>query len=252
MALGLVEQVAHAAGAHADEHLDELRAGDGEERHAGLARNGLGHQRLARARGADQQHALGDASPQRDELLRFLEELDDLLQLFLRFLDARHVREGDRGLVAGEHAGARLAEGDGLVVGALRLAQHEEDQADHQQAGQQVGDDADDRVPVARLLDLDLQLLRGKGISRQPEVDQLFDGGLGGFLAREGARAVAEDDFQVVLVDDDARDAAGGDLRSHLVQVQALGLGGAGAELNHQDGDNRQQDDEDQGIATPR
>ena len=32
VALGLVEQVAHAAGADADEHLDELGAGDAEER----------------------------------------------------------------------------------------------------------------------------------------------------------------------------------------------------------------------------
>ena len=30
--LGLLEEVAHAGGAHADEHLDEVRAGDAEER----------------------------------------------------------------------------------------------------------------------------------------------------------------------------------------------------------------------------
>src|SRR6478735_85176 len=39
VALGLVEQVADAAGADADEHLDELRAGDAEERHAGFTRD---------------------------------------------------------------------------------------------------------------------------------------------------------------------------------------------------------------------
>ena len=33
----LIEQVAHARGADADEHFDEFRAGDREERHAGLA-----------------------------------------------------------------------------------------------------------------------------------------------------------------------------------------------------------------------
>ncbi len=41
VALGLVEQVADAAGADAHEHLDELRAGDAEERHARLAGDGL-------------------------------------------------------------------------------------------------------------------------------------------------------------------------------------------------------------------
>src|SRR3954466_11233186 len=34
---GLLEQVAHAAGAHADEHLDEVGTGDRVERHARLA-----------------------------------------------------------------------------------------------------------------------------------------------------------------------------------------------------------------------
>jgi len=38
--LALLEHVAHAAGADADEHLDEVRAGDGEERHVGLAGDG--------------------------------------------------------------------------------------------------------------------------------------------------------------------------------------------------------------------
>jgi hypothetical protein len=53
--LGLVEHVAHPACADADEHLDEVRAGDGEERHAGLAGDRAGEQGLAGARRADQQ-----------------------------------------------------------------------------------------------------------------------------------------------------------------------------------------------------
>jgi hypothetical protein len=47
--LGLLEQVAHARGADADEHLDEIRAGDREERDAGLARDRAREQRLAGA-----------------------------------------------------------------------------------------------------------------------------------------------------------------------------------------------------------
>ena len=61
VALGLVEEVADAAGADADEHLDELGAGDREEGHAGLAGHGSGEQRLAGARRADEQHAARDA-----------------------------------------------------------------------------------------------------------------------------------------------------------------------------------------------
>src|SRR3954464_15469776 len=82
--LGLLEEVAHAAGADADEHLDEVRAGDREERHAGLAGDGAGEQRLAGAGRPEEQHALRDARAERLEFLRVLEELLDLVQLLDR------------------------------------------------------------------------------------------------------------------------------------------------------------------------
>jgi len=77
--LGPVKQVAHTAGAHANEHLHELRAGDAEEGHASLPGDGAGHERLAGAGRADHQHALGNARAKLDELVRLPEELDDLL-----------------------------------------------------------------------------------------------------------------------------------------------------------------------------
>ncbi len=48
--LALLEEVADAARADADEHLDEVRAGDAEERHARFARDGAREERLAGAR----------------------------------------------------------------------------------------------------------------------------------------------------------------------------------------------------------
>ena len=50
--LALLEEVAHAAGAHADEHLDEVRARHREERPPGFTGHRLGEQRLAGARRA--------------------------------------------------------------------------------------------------------------------------------------------------------------------------------------------------------
>src|SRR2546421_702477 len=58
--LPLLEQVPHPRGADADEHLDEVGARDGEERHVRLAGDRLGQQRLARAGRPDQQDALRD------------------------------------------------------------------------------------------------------------------------------------------------------------------------------------------------
>ena len=91
----LLEQVAHARGADADEHLDEFRAGDREERHAGFARDRLGQQRLAGAGRADQQHAFRHASAEPTVAGGVLEEVDDLLQLVLRLVHAGNVGEGD-------------------------------------------------------------------------------------------------------------------------------------------------------------
>ena len=89
--LGLLEEVAHAAGADADEHLDEVRARDREERHAGLAGDRARQQRLAGAGGAEEQDALRDPRAERLELLRVLEELLDLVQLLDRLVDAGDV-----------------------------------------------------------------------------------------------------------------------------------------------------------------
>ena len=68
--LALLEEVADAARADADEHLDEVRARDAEERHARLAGDGAREQRLAGARRADEEHALGNAPAEALELLR--------------------------------------------------------------------------------------------------------------------------------------------------------------------------------------
>src|SRR5204862_6246155 len=75
--LALLEQIADAARADADEHLDEVRARDGEEGNARLAGDRPREQGLARARRAHEQHALRDAAAEALELLRILEEGDD-------------------------------------------------------------------------------------------------------------------------------------------------------------------------------
>ena len=58
--LRLLEQVAHAGGTHADEHLHKVRTGDGIERHAGLAGHGAGKQSLTGTRRAVEQHTARD------------------------------------------------------------------------------------------------------------------------------------------------------------------------------------------------
>ena len=124
--LGLLEEVADAAGADADEHLDEVRAGDREERDARLAGDGAGEQGLAGAGRPVEQHALGNPRAERLELLRVLEELLDLVQLLDGLVGAGDVAEGDLGRVDRHPLGPGLAEVHDPRAAALHLV-HQED-----------------------------------------------------------------------------------------------------------------------------
>ena len=115
--LRLIEEVAHAACAYADIQLHKIRAGDRQKRHARLARDGAGQQRLARARGADQQHALGNARAQLLKAARLTQKVDDLGQLGLFLVRARHVGKGDGFLVGASEAGVGPGEfGHGVAA----------------------------------------------------------------------------------------------------------------------------------------
>ena len=136
--LALLEQVADAACAHADEHLDKVGTRDAEERHVGFAGHRARQQGLAGSRRPNQQHALGNASAELLELLRLAQELDDLLQLFLGFIHAGDVFERHLLLLHGEQARPALAERQRLVAAGLHLADHDEPQRAQQDERRQV------------------------------------------------------------------------------------------------------------------
>ena len=131
--LALLEEVAHAGGADADEHLDEVRAADREERNVGFASDGARQERFAGSRRAHQQDALGDPAAELLKLLRLLQEVDDLLELFLRFIDAGHVTERDFLLCRRGELGLALSKRQRLVAAALNLAHEEDPEPNHQE-----------------------------------------------------------------------------------------------------------------------
>ena len=91
----LRKELADAAGADADDHLDELRRAGAEEGHLRLARGGAREQGLASPRRAGQQHALRRAGAETAILPRVFQEVDDLVDLRLHFVDARDIVERD-------------------------------------------------------------------------------------------------------------------------------------------------------------
>ena len=87
----LFEELADPGGAEAGEHLDEGGGALRVELGAGLLRDRLGQQRLAGTGRAVEQDPLRHAGAQTLEALGMAEEVDDLLELGLRLLDAGDV-----------------------------------------------------------------------------------------------------------------------------------------------------------------
>ena len=110
MLASLLEQVAHPCRADPDEHLDEFRTGDREERHPGLAGHRAGEQGLAGPRWADQQHALGRPAAEPPVFDRVLQKVDDLDQFLLGLVDPGDIGEGDPGFLFDIDLGAALAD----------------------------------------------------------------------------------------------------------------------------------------------
>ena len=138
---GLLEQVTDPGRAHAHEHLHKVRAGDGEERHVGLAGHGLGQQRFAGAGGAYQQRALGELGADGGVFAGVVEEVDDLLQGLLGLILTGHVLEGDAGLLFHIHLGVGLAHvADAADAPAVFGCDphHQQEQSDHQHHRQDI------------------------------------------------------------------------------------------------------------------
>ena len=134
--LGLFEHVADAAGADADEHLDEVRTRDGEEGNIGFAGHRARDQRLAGAGRTDQQHAARNPSAEPLIFSGVAQEFDDLLQVLLGLIDAGDVLERHAAMGLGQHLGARLAKAHRLAGAALHLPRQENphpDQRDERQ-----------------------------------------------------------------------------------------------------------------------
>ena len=92
-----LEQVAHAACAHAHEHFHEVRTRHAEERHSRFASDCACEESLAGTRRPDEKCPLRDSSTERIVFFWVLQELHEFLQVLLGLVATRHVVE--RGLL---------------------------------------------------------------------------------------------------------------------------------------------------------
>ena len=200
--LRLLEEVADTRSADTDEHLDEVRARNREERYTRLACDSACEQRLTGARRAEEQDALRDAGAELVELLRVLEELDDFLELLLRLIRTGDIAERDLDLVGAAHARAALAERHDASAAALRLLHDEEPDADEQQDGDDRREHLRPPGRLRRILRRDVDSLRRELLV---EVRVIIRG-----IRRDGRelRAICERAVDRVLDDHDFRHIA--------------------------------------------
>ena len=135
--LGLLKHVAHPGSADAHKHFHKIGTGNGEERHLGLPRYGLGQQGLAGAGRTHHQHAAGDLAAQFLELAGVAEKLHQLADFLFRLLHARDIVEGDLDLVLAQQTGPALAKGQRAAAASpLHLPHEVNPHAQQQQDGE--------------------------------------------------------------------------------------------------------------------
>jgi hypothetical protein len=166
--LGLLEEVAHARRAHADDRLDELGCRKREERRVRLPRDRSRQQRLAGPGRPVEEHSARNPRSELAVALGALEEVDDLDQLVLGLVDSGDVLERDPvALTELEPARGRTPEAAEHAAGATaKLAPGEPDEEADQQQGRQEAEQerCPQRPSLVRRLGVDHHLLLGQEI----------------------------------------------------------------------------------------
>ena len=77
--LACFKQVTYAGCTHANEHFHKVRTGHAKERHTSFASDSAGEERLTRARRANKERTLWNATAQSIVFLRVLQKFDEFL-----------------------------------------------------------------------------------------------------------------------------------------------------------------------------
>mmetsp|Transcript_51386 Transcript_51386/g.111849 ORF Transcript_51386/g.111849 Transcript_51386/m.111849 type:complete len:219 (-) Transcript_51386:585-1241(-) len=120
--LGLFEEITNTGCADPREDLHELRRGDAEEGHTGLAGHSLGQQGLSGSWWAHKQRSFGDLSAKLRIPRGVLQEIDHLHQFRLCSVAACHVGKFHLGVSVLDDARLGFAQLERISAGATRAA----------------------------------------------------------------------------------------------------------------------------------
>ena len=169
--------------ADADEHLDEVRTRNGEERNLGFARDGAREEGLAGAGRPHHEHPARDLASELLKLGGIAKKVDELGNFLLGFVDTGNVRERHLDLVLSEQARTALAERERSPAAcpSLHLAHEENPYADQQQHREP----GDENLHQQRLL------FGRTSIDHDPVLEQIADQRPVVGLGRIGAEPIA-------------------------------------------------------------
>ena len=173
--LRLLEEVPHTGGADAHEHLHKIRAGNGKEGNSRFPRYRPRQKRLAGSGRAHQNNAFRYAGAHFQELFRLGQELDNLRQLFLFLIKARHVVKCDLPCVRRKHPGAALSEihHHGTASAALLpVEKHDQEQEHDRHQNHRQNGSKEDSAP-GYILHIDRYVISAQQLLRRIDVGDI-------------------------------------------------------------------------------
>ena len=132
-----------------DEHLDELRSRQSEERDIGLVSYGPGEQRFASARRANVQDAPVDLATKLLESHRIFQEPHDLNEFCYCLINTRHIGKGRLGFAVHVEPRPTLAKGEEAALGSRHPPTYSPEEQDHHDNGSEEKQDIQPEITTS-------------------------------------------------------------------------------------------------------
>jgi len=151
---GLIEQVTHTTSSNADEHLHKLGTAHGEKGNTCLSCHSSCQEGLSCSWRTHEQHTSRYLSTETLKLVWGFEELNNLLQFILSFIDSSHISKRRARTVFEDQFGATLAKTEDTLLPLRGPSTEKDEQANEEYPGQEIDEQAHpEAVILGRLVD---------------------------------------------------------------------------------------------------
>ena len=146
IALRFHKEVTNAAGPDTYKHFHKFRSCNGEERHPRLAGHSTREKRLPGTRRTNEQNPLWNFCPEVDVLLRVLEKIHHLHQIFFCFLGSCNIFKTGFHLLCISDAGTGLPEGERTALAPCNAPEQPDNSTDNENEKQEIRENGEKEV----------------------------------------------------------------------------------------------------------